>query len=121
MTRDQAMREAKKRWGKNALIRVSALGVSSPEARAAGTAAHLERKQRYEELKAEKEARLAALDWLRELNDKIAEAGKEMRNNQWKQSYYRFSVGTNILGFAFGVEGEGDTWEEAFEKASRKK
>ena len=119
MTRDQAMREARKRWGKNAIIEMRNQGVSSPEAREEATAKRDAHQAVYEALVKEKNDRLAQLDWLQELNAQIKAVGKLKSDESWRTHYYRFSVGNSMLGLAFMVQGQGDTWEEAFAKVKK--
>lgn len=120
MTRQQAEREAKKRWGAKGIIRASD-SLSSPEKRNAAKALRDTCKARIEAIDAEIKQRLSQIDWYQAL---LAE--KKSLRDEWGQirgtghlSYYKFSVGKD-LGYAFHVCGNGDTWEEAFAEADRK-
>ena len=120
MTREQAQREATKRWGKQACIRASE-SLSSPEKRTAAKAMRDAGKARIEAIDAEIKKRLLELDWYTAL---LAE--KKNLRDKWGQvkgtgdlSYYKFSVGKDV-GYAFHVCGSGDTWEEAFAQADGK-
>lgn len=112
MTRDQALKEAKRRWGTRALIR-AAESRSSSELRSKA-------KDDYERLKQEKETiereisdRLDACDWYQELLRRRSEIRQMMKKPDSERFYHRFAVGKTEIG-AFWIMGEGDTWEEAF-------
>lgn len=97
-----AMAEAAKRWGKNGAVRDDGKArASTPEARAAG---HAEAQ------------RLNAIP-----KDQRGPEWREARDAAFSQAMrYRYTVGKIVMGLFFSVEGQGDTWTEAFEKASRK-
>lgn len=99
MNRTQAMKEARKRWGENAVIQDRPKCASTPEQR---VAACDKRKHLLAALtKEEKRARRKELDEL-----------------LYQSLRHRFSVGY-FGGFYIGVRGYGDTWEECFEVADR--
>lgn len=97
MTKQAAMKRAVKLWGKRAIIRDNGLkGARTPEQRATAQA-------RYKELR-----------------DTLSPDEKKARREELTMLMldgmrYRYDVGENILGLAFGVRGSGDTWEQAFE------
>lgn len=99
MNRKQALAEAVKRWGKDAMIQDRPRCASSPEER------EVARKQR---------------KYLRDTLTKedLKKRHKDMDELLFDSMRYRFSVGI-FGGFFFGVRGSGDTWEEAFEAADR--
>lgn len=119
MTREQAMREARRRWGGKALIRAAA-ALSSPEQREAARATMAEANAELTRLKAERKARLDALDWLNDLNQQIAATQQRASVATSDAHYYKFAVGYDAHGFAFHVNGQGDTWEQAFSAADKK-
>jgi len=119
MTRDKAAREAQKRWGKKALIRVEQ-GLSSPERRADGDRRFAETQARIEAIDREMADRLAALDWYQALKDERKQVVAQKQRAMFDRFYHRFQVGQDELGFAFLVLGKGDTWEEAFADADTK-
>lgn len=116
MTRTQAAREARKRWGVKAIIRAYE-ALSSPEKRAAALHRLQENRARREAIDREVSERLKALDWYQQLQAERRECNKAVSEAQGRCHYYKFSVGKEEHGFAFMVEGQGDTWEEAFGKA----
>ncbi len=114
MTREQAIKQAEKRWGKQAAWRVGS-SRSSSEQRA-------ERRTRLLALRAERETlekawqeRLNAMPEYQEYTAKRKALIAAIRTVDFVD-YYKFLVGEN-LGFAFEVKGHGDTWEEAFANA----
>lgn len=114
MTREQALRQAVRRWGKRALIRANT-NQSSPERRAAAIARRAQLKERRDAIDAEINERLSALDWYQQL---IAErkALLDEQKSLTGTDYYKFAVGREEMG-GFWIKGEGDTWEQAFEAA----
>jgi len=97
-----AVAEAAKRWGKNGAVRDDGPKCASNDA---------ERAEAHEEV-----MRLRAIpkeerapDW-REMSD--AAFSRAMR--------YRYTVGKIVMGLFFSVEGQGDTWADAFASADRK-
>lgn len=120
MTRDKAIREAVKRWGKRALIRANER-ISSPERREVAQAAFTQAKDRITAIDAEIDERLAALDWLQALKAERRELVDRKRRDAYDMTYYKFNVGSTdrILG-AFWIAGSGDTWELAFADADTK-
>lgn len=99
MNRSQALKQAVGRWGKKAAVRDEGRK-TSPEIRAASL-------KRLAELRAMPEPR-------------SPEVRKEIKEHLGAGLDYRYSVGYvgGIAGFSFfSVQGQGDTWEEAFAKA----
>ena len=120
MTREQAIREARKRWGARAMVRANdRVGLSSQEQRQAGSAQVKEWRERKEAIEREINERLAKTDWYQELSAERKKLYDQIQKNQWRTSYYKFAVGRDI-GIAFSVEGQGDTWEQAFASAEQK-
>jgi hypothetical protein len=127
MNRQEALLEARKRWGKEAAVqedkresspalreaaKVEAVKTGAAKAKAAAELAAASKKYGTDHPK--HKAALAK---------KIA-ASKEHDRVQWGTYHYRYDVGTvwNMGGFgAFSVRGQGDTWEEAFAKADADK
>src|SRR5438046_783754 len=105
MNRSQALNEAVRLWGKNAAVRDDGKGrPSSPELRAKAAAR------------------------LNEMNAVKATETKEQRKERMEllhwSGHYRYTVGTvmSLAGLGgFFVRGQGDSWEEAFEKAQQKR
>ena len=98
-----AIVEAKKRWGKNWSVRDDGKSrASTPELRAAG---HAEAQ------------RLNAIP-----KDQRGPEWRDARDAAFSQAMrYRYSVGKVVMGLFFSVEGQGDTWTEAFSAADRKR
>jgi hypothetical protein len=119
MTREQAIREGRKRWGKRAIVRAGE-ALSSPEQRAEAMDRLKRNRARRDEIDREVQARLNTLDWYRAAQAERKACLQEVSQTQGWASYYKFSVGLDI-GIAFSVEGQGDTWEEAFAKADPKR
>jgi len=111
MSARSALKEAIKRWGTSAAVRDSGLKrAGTPEARAAA-------KERVIALNEEIRALEKAGKGLSETRELRKERDAH-RGIMWR---YRYTVGRIIMGgFAFGVEGEGDTWEECFAKADER-
>jgi hypothetical protein len=121
MTREQALAQARKRWGKTAYIRAyDGIGLSSPESREEATARLRARRERVKAIDAEIDARLATLDWYVALKDERKMLTKGISEEGWQASHYKFLVGT-CNGIGFAVQGQGDTWEEAFRAADKAK
>ena len=120
MTRDKALREAQRRWGKKALIRAYDR-ISSPEERAEAREYFDAAKARIEAIDREIADRLAALDWYQALKAERAAMVKDKQTHIGRMSYYKFTVGRDSMGIAFAVEGQGDTWEMAFAQADARK
>lgn len=119
MTRDQALRQAQKRWGKRAAIRAEG-ELSSPEKRAAAK----ERKDTLRSQKAELEAEITRREvaaGIPEVRAQIQALSKPITSEMWESMRYRFTVGSvdGVIG-AFHVKGQGDTWEQAFDAADAK-
>lgn len=117
MTKEQALKQATRRWGKKAFVRMNP-SVSSPERRAAA-------KEKLDAARAEKEAiekelneRLAACDWFQDLTQRKREATKRIDAARGEALYQRFAVGEMNTLFAH-VKGTGDTFEEAFAEADK--
>lgn len=119
MTREQAIREARKRFGPRAIARAGE-ALSSPEKRATALATLKANRERRDAIDREVQARLDAEDWYRALMAERKECQKIISQTQGWASYYKFAVGKDI-GIAFSVEGQGDTWEEAFGDVGGKK
>ena len=119
MTREQALKKAQKLWGKHARIEIGQR-LSSPEDRAKNTADRADINARIDALKetyntwlqAQPEHQLfrATLKQLFAQRDRVP------------SHYYKFRVGhTGMGGMFYHVEGQGDTWEEAFANADPEK
>jgi hypothetical protein len=117
MTREQAMKEARKRWGARAMIKAGQ-EITSEERRERARAERLDIKQKLEALAKERAERLKALDWLQAMDAEIRALRAKETALISDSTHYKFSVGKidDILG-AFFVRGQGDTWEQAFERA----
>lgn len=98
-----ALAEAQRRWGKHGAVRDDGKArASTPEARHAG---HLEAVRLNAIPKEER-----AADW------------RDARDSAFLQSMrYRYTVGKVVMGLFFSVEGQGDTWADAFAAADRKR
>lgn len=120
MTREQAAKRARKLFGPKAYATIGPR-LSSPEDRQAALDRRLALRLDVEAIDAEIKRRLADTPWYVELMEKRKAINAE-RNTLPSGAYYKFRVGfiDNVLG-AFNVEGEGDTWEEAFAQAERKR
>lgn len=118
MTNDAAKREARKRWGKSAYVR-NAESSSSPEKRDKKREEFLAAKAEIEAIESEIKERLSKLDWYQELLKRKRELCKTKDSAQGYSHYYRFSVGKSNSLFN-EILGQGDTWEQAFEKANGK-
>jgi hypothetical protein len=119
MTRTQALNKAVKRWGTKAMVRAGTQ-VTSQEKRDRARVACAELKAKRQALEQERADKLKELPWLQEMNkaiQKLRDAENQMSGQAW---HYKFAVGyvDDILG-AFHVQGQGDTWEQAFEKAEK--
>lgn len=119
MTRVEAGRELRKRWGKNARCRVGT-SLSSPEERDQRLTTFRTHRAERDAIDAEIKRRLEAEPWYQDLMARRKTLVTSLRKLD-VMPYYKFTVGhvDSILG-AFHVEGEGDTWEEAFAKADKK-
>ena len=120
MTREQAQKRAQKLWGKRAAIRADG-DLSSPEKREAAMARRDQIKAQQAEIDEEIKRREEAAG-IPELRRQWSELGKPRTQAMSDAMHYRFSVGfiDNVIG-AFNIEGQGDTWEEAFGVVERKK
>lgn len=102
MNRSQALKEAVRLWGKNAAVRdEGASRASNPELRAAAS------------------AKLKELNAAR-TKDETKEQRKEREHQLYWAGHYRYAVGKVVMGLAFFVMGQGDTWAEAFAAAQEK-
>lgn len=117
MTREQAIRECKKRWGKKFLYRVGQ-SISSPQVRAVETARSNVITAEVKDINDDIAKRLRETPWYQELTAKKVALLKE-RQELKHLHYYKFQVGHEQFG-CFLIEGEGDTWEEAFAAVDRK-
>lgn len=101
MNGSQALKEAARRWGKNAAVKdLGAKLASTPESRAAAR---------------------ARLHELNKLPADQKKARRKERDEALFQTYrYRYSVGEIAMGIMFAVHGSGDTWEGAFLDADTK-
>jgi hypothetical protein len=123
LTKARALTIARRKWGKRAIVddRGRRHGPSSPEQREVASAAlKLHREQ--------KPVFLPLDEW--DGNELIGEYRRALAAHNaayrvWKQredelrstaTYYRYQVGSDN-GWAFYVQGSGDTWEEALTKA----
>jgi hypothetical protein len=107
MSKRSALAEATRRWGKTAAVRDDPKQTSTPAQREEYRLLYNEIRER---LKAETDTQ------------KRAALHAEEKKLRMLPHRFRFSVGHVILGgFAFMVEGEGDTWEEAFAAADAKR
>ena len=121
MTRVQAQRELAKRWGKRGYWRVGN-GLSSPERRANAQAGVDSTRAARAELEAEIKRREDAAG-IPELRERVKALAQTIRETALGDAnYYKFKVGfiDNVIG-AFNIIGYGDTWEEAFADADRKR
>jgi|SRR5215475_9937079 len=119
MTKAQAEKLARKRWGKQAIVRQGE-DLSSPERRAKGKEQHTAAHDEILAIEKEIAERLAALEWYQELLRRKREALKRKDAAFWPSIYYRFEVGT-FDGLAFSIKGQGDTFEQAFEHADERR
>lgn len=101
MNKTQALKEAVKRWGKDAAVQDKGAKLAgTPESRAAGR---------------------AALTVLNALTPEEKKAKRKERDDALFACYrYRYVVGYIALGMMFAVHGSGDTWEEAFHEADNR-
>lgn len=120
MTREQAQREGRKRWGVKSIVRAHE-SLSSPERRAEADVLFQTAKNRIEAIDKEVDDRIKAMEWYQVLQAERKVMRGQKEANMWQRSYHKFSVGYNSMGIAFHVSGEGDTWEEAFQKADADK
>lgn len=118
MTNQQAMKQATKRWGKQALIQNGG-HFSSPDRRAEAQGKAVAARARIKEIDQEIADRLKALDWYQSLTGERRELQKVASDNISLALRYRFQVGRNT-GLFFEVLGSGDTWEEAFAQADKR-
>jgi hypothetical protein len=120
MTRGQAIARLRKLWGARATYRVGER-LSSPDARASQLAARKQIAAAREAIRNVIDRRLAATDWYQELRAEERALTNELKTLD-VLPYYRFTIGyrDRVLGF-FHVEGQGDTWEQAFNAAERKR
>lgn len=119
MTRQQAMKRARSLCGPKALIRASE-AISSPEKRSEATIKVLTARARITELEQEIAELLKGLDRYQSLMAEKRDMRAIVSANEGSAFYHKFSVGKD-LGYAFLVEGSGDTWEEAFGQVERKR
>lgn len=117
MTREQAQREARKRWGTRALIRAGEK-LSSPESRASALQRLRDNRDRRDAIDSEVQRRLNEMDWYKALMLERRACAEAVKHGTGWACYYKFSVGCDV-GIAFHVKGQGDTWEEAFEAAGK--
>jgi hypothetical protein len=118
MTRHEATRAAAKRFGAKAHLRIRD-GRTSPELREASISTLRVRRERVKAIDAEIAARLAALDWYRDLQAERRELTAAITMSLGNVAAYKFAVG-KIEGIGFHVYGQGDTWEEAFAAADKR-
>jgi hypothetical protein len=118
MTRQQAQREAQKRWGARGIVRAGE-ALSSPEKRATAKQALDCGKTRRDAIDKEVQDRLNAEDWYRALMAERKQCIEQIKGASGWNCYYKFAVGKDA-GIAFHVDGQGDTWEEAFAQADGK-
>lgn len=119
MTRQEAMSKLQRLWGKRALYRIGER-LSSQEERDAMRAKRQELRAGIDAVIAETNRRLKECDWYQELRAREQALRAEMKKVDGVP-YYKFTIGRrdSILGF-FGVEAQGDTWEECFAKVEQK-
>jgi hypothetical protein len=117
MTRDQAIKQAIKRWGKRAIVRACQT-LSSPEKRADAGERFRAAKDRIDAIDAEIKDRLAALDWYQSLTTERRMLRLAQNVAAAERCHYKFAVGRDT-GIAFHVCGQGDTWEQAFAAADQ--
>ena len=112
MNTKQALKEAIRRFGKNAAVRDDGKAcASTPDAR----------KLAHDEImRLNAQRKDASLDKVA-----LKEIDEARRQLFGPANRYRFTVGHVAMGMFFSVEGQGDTWELAFaqvdEKAAREK
>jgi hypothetical protein len=119
MTREQAITKARKMLGKNAEIRVSA-SLTSPDRREAARARANAAREQIDALKREIAEREQAAG-IPELRERKAKLAQERDYAMAESCHYKFTVGHVVSGLFLHVDGQGDTWEEAFAKAEREK
>lgn len=101
---DAALKEAIRRWGKNAAVRFDPHGIDKDE-RAKAHEAHAA-------LRARKPTVRTGPEW--------QAWRKEEQELFGKTIWYRCTVGAVVMGLFFEVKGQGDTWAEAFGEFDRK-
>jgi hypothetical protein len=116
--RKEAAAKAKKRWGKSYAIRNSG-HMSSPEMRQSASLTVRTARAEMNRIEEEIQSRLKDCDWYQELRGQQREQRERIRKTEGTSMHYRFSVGSQN-GLFFSVQGQGDTWEEAFQKADSK-
>jgi len=89
----QALTQARKRWGKKAVVEKTGTE-HSPESRAAA----FQQRNEIPDIKENRKARDALL---------------------FKSCGYQYKVGVIVMGLFFEVKGHGDTWVEAFADADK--
>lgn len=118
MTNQQAAAKAKRLWGAKFYVR-NGERFSSAERRDKNRAECKEAKAQIDAIEAEIKERLSKLDWYQELRARQRELWKTKDKASGESMYYRFSVGKRGPVFT-EILGQGDTWEEAFQKAEGK-
>lgn len=121
MTRQQAVKRLGKVFGKKAAYRVTD-GAPNAADREKAQAATRELNALRSELEARQTSlRLKLLDVpeYRELTEHIADVKKQQSALTGIMLSYKFTAGYLGMGF-FHVEAQGDTWEEVFDKLTKK-
>lgn len=118
MTRDHAIKAARKRYGKSAHIRAGER-LSSPERR---EAADVERRALLAKRNEMNQDLDRTTDPTRraEVEAEIKRLNKAITEAAYWATYRKFAIGQIALGMFFAIDAEGDTWEEAFAEATRK-
>jgi hypothetical protein len=109
MTRKQAMTEAKKRWGKRAAIRFE------PRKATKGV-----REQASADLKTHRLARPPKEEWKTEDSRRWRARDSQLMGLAMSYRYEVGRIGPDWLP-CFEIFGQGDSWEEAFAYADRRK
>lgn len=118
MTRDEAIKRAKKLLGPKAFVEAGER-LSSPEERATNTGRIKAVRARRQEISEEINRRLKLEPWWQALHAEDQRLHTELKG-LYPIPYYKFRVGhvDTMLGWRHS-SGEGDTWEQAFEKAEK--
>ena len=123
MTRAQALTKLKKMYGKKAYATINQKAPTTSKREEAAELLPALRARR-DSLRASLESRrvyvLGQDVEYQTLLSQVTEARKEMDAALSVSDSYKFRVGYMELG-AFHIQGEGDTWEQAFEKAEARK
>lgn len=120
MERTTAIKRLQKRFGPKFMYRV-ADKPSSAEARAEHWQLFQQTKAEVEALNAREKEIIDAIPEIQDIRAKRRELIQTRERARGWASYYRYQVGTNMHGFAFAIEAQGDSWEDIFRKLEEKK